>query len=140
CADADIRADRSVFRLVARIRGEHRAAGELNVIRLPVEEGIRKIAGCVKAVVAAAKRQALREPPLNLRARVAADLDTHVGAGDVIEPDAIQAADLHIFDGLGLDREIGSLRARQREKTACAADQETFEPHCKPIERMYYLF
>src|SRR6476619_5508785 len=42
-ADADIGTDRSVFRLVARIRGEHRAAGHLKVIGLAGELSISEI-------------------------------------------------------------------------------------------------
>ena len=63
--------------------------------------------------------------PTRLRPHIAADAEAHVGAGDVIEPHTIHAADLHIFDRLGLDREIGSLRAGQRDETSDAADQKT---------------
>ena len=121
-ADAQIATDRSVFRLVARIRSEHRAAGELEVIRRAGEEAIVEIAGGEQTIVGAAKWQALRGAPLVLRPHIAADAEAHVGAGDVIEPHTIHAADLHIFDRLGLDREIGSLRAGQRDETADAAD------------------
>src|SRR6185503_547497 len=136
-ANAEISTDRSVFRLVARIRGKHRAAGKLEVVRLAgvlsISEALStKSGGTIKAVVAAAERQALRGAPLGLRPHIAADPEAHVGAGDVIEPDTIHAADLHILDWLGLDREIGSLRARQRKETTRAADQKTFDSHCQP--------
>src|SRR5262249_37042986 len=43
-------------------------------------------------------------------AHPAADLETGIGARDVEEAFAVQAADLHVFDRLGLDRKVGRLR------------------------------
>src|SRR4029079_13957684 len=62
-ADAQIAADRSVFRLVARVSSKHRAAGKLDVVRLADEETVVEIACGIKTVVTAAERQALRGAP-----------------------------------------------------------------------------
>src|SRR2546430_12814233 len=52
-----------------------------------------------------------------LRTEVTADPNAGVGAGDVIKPDTIQGADLHVFDRLGLHGKIGCLRPRDRKST-----------------------
>src|SRR6185312_14945030 len=64
CADTNVRTDRSVLRLVARICGQHRAAGHLVVVRLAGEQTILDVAGAIEAVVGAAKWQALQGAPL----------------------------------------------------------------------------
>jgi hypothetical protein len=48
------------------------------------------------------------------------------GARDVVEPIAVQAANLHVFDRLGLDGKIGGLRPRDRNHTRCGAEEKTF--------------
>src|SRR5262249_7864868 len=54
------------------------------------------------------------------------DLETDVSARNVIETLAVQRADLHVFDRLGLDGKIGSLRPRNRDKSCCGAEEKTF--------------
>jgi hypothetical protein len=46
---------------------------------------------------------------------VAADLETDLSSGDVIEALAVERAYLHIFDRLGFDRKIRSLRPSNRD-------------------------
>src|SRR5215831_2961072 len=48
---------------------------------------------------------------------IATDLETDLSARNVIETLAVQRADLHVFDRLGLDGKIGSLRPRHRDKS-----------------------
>src|SRR5205814_9052838 len=57
---------------------------------------------------------------------IAAELDTGVAARDVVEPLAIECADLHVFDRLGLDGKIGSLCPSHRNETGCGAEEKTF--------------
>src|SRR4029077_6819148 len=61
------------------------------------------------------------------------DLDTGIGAGDVIEPRTIQATNLHVLDRLGLFGKIGSLRPSHRNETRCGAQEKAFHHlHLEP--------
>jgi hypothetical protein len=63
----------------------------------------------------------------------AADLDAHIGAGDVIEPDPIQAANLHVLDRLGLYGKISCLRPSYGNETRCRAKEKAFHHlHLEP--------
>src|SRR5215467_14812216 len=57
---------------------------------------------------------------------VTADLETDVSARNVVETLAVQRADLHVFDRLGLDGKIGSLRPRHCDKSCRGAEEKTF--------------
>src|SRR5207244_12544371 len=57
---------------------------------------------------------------------IAADLETDVSARNVVETLAVQRADLHVLDRLGLDGKIGSLRPRNRDKSRRGAEEKTF--------------
>jgi hypothetical protein len=61
-----------------------------------------------------------------VRTDIAREADTGVGARDVIEPVAIERADLHVLDRLGLDGEIGSLRPDHCDQTRRRAEEKTF--------------
>src|SRR5262249_13208646 len=57
---------------------------------------------------------------------VAADLETDVGARDVVEALAVERADSHVFDRLGLHRKIGSLGSGNRPKSCRGAEKKPF--------------
>src|SRR6266568_5957956 len=70
--------------------------------------------------------------PVIIGADIAADPDAGVGAGDVIESLAVEAADLHVFDRLGLDRQIGRLRTAGCKQACGAEEQALHSVHLKP--------
>src|SRR5262249_4032522 len=78
-------------------------AAAAGILRLPAAIGVPAIAG----------------------ADIAADLETDVSARDVVEPLTVEGADLHVFDRLGLDGKIGSLRPRHCDKPCRTADETT---------------
>src|SRR5262249_8359959 len=55
---------------------------------------------------------------------VTADLETNVTARNGVETSAVEIADLHVLDRLGLDRKIGSLRPRTRDKSCRGAEEK----------------
>ena len=62
-------------------------------------------------------------------AHITADLDAGIGSGDIEEPGAIDAANLHVFDRFGLNGKIGSL---------CSSDRN--EPAAEPRRRLFTIF
>src|SRR5262249_8428023 len=60
--------------------------------------------------------------PVVLVTNIPADLQADVGARDVIETSPIQAADLHVFHGLGLEGKCGGPRP-----SICAHSRRTTE-------------
>jgi hypothetical protein len=76
--------------------------------------------------VAVPRRLAVGGPPIDgdVRAHIAAELDAGVGAGNVEEARAIEGADLHVFDRLGLDRKVGRLRGDRDRKNGRRAEDE----------------
>src|ERR1041384_3885505 len=56
-----------------------------------------------------------------------ADLEAGIGARDVEEPFAVETADLHVFDRLGLDGKIGRLCPSNRDQTRRAAEEKAFD-------------
>src|SRR6266404_4576151 len=69
----------------------------------------------------AAARAHIRFP-----AHIPADLEAGIGARDIEESIAIETADLHVFDRLGLDGKIGSLCPRDRNETGCGTEEKAF--------------
>src|SRR5712671_5969217 len=69
---------------------------------------------------------AARGVPAVVGPHVAADLETDVGARNVVEALAVEGADLHVFDRFGLDGKIGSLRPRHCDKSCRGAEEKTF--------------
>ena len=61
-----------------------------------------------------------------LKAHPTADFEAHVCAGDVIEPHAVQATNLHVLDRRGLDGKIGCLRPSYCNEPRCRAEEKTF--------------
>ncbi len=57
---------------------------------------------------------------------IARELDTRVGAGDVVPTVSVQRTDLHVLDRLGLDGKIGSLRPGNRDQTRRRTEEKTF--------------
>ena len=56
--------------------------------------------------------------------QVAAQLDAGIGARDVVETRAVQRADLHVFDRLGLQRKIGRLCPADSDQGRCRAEDK----------------
>src|SRR5215470_9638223 len=67
--------------------------------------------------------------PFVIGPNITTDLETDLGARDVVEALAVERADLHVFDRLGLDRKIGSLRPRNRDKCCGGAEEKIFHLH-----------
>ena len=122
-ADRDVATDRAVFGLVTGVCRDVATGTEVAVVRRAVVGvGARPSPGEV-AVLAVAI----------FGADPAADLDAHVGAGDVIEPDAVQATNLHVLDRFGLNGKIGCLRPSYRNEPRCRAKEKTFHHlHLEP--------
>jgi len=122
-AEGDIAAHRAVFGLVTRIRRDVAASTEVAVIgKTVVDIVIRPTPGEV-AVLA----------PAIFGTDPAADLDAHIGAGDVVKPDPIQAANLHVLDRLGLYGKISCLRPSYGNETRCRAKEKAFHHlHLEP--------
>src|SRR5215470_5976074 len=60
---------------------------------------------------------------------IATDLKTDFSAWNVVETLAVHRADLHVFDRLGLDGKIGSLRPRHGDKPCRGAEEKTLHLH-----------
>src|SRR5262249_54019794 len=56
----------------------------------------------------------------------AADLDASIRAWDIEETSAIQTANLHVLDRLGLDGKIGCLCSRYCDETRRGAEEKAF--------------
>src|SRR5689334_4497912 len=95
-ANGDIAADRAVFGLVAGVRRDVAAGPEVAVVaRAVVDILVRPTPGEVTVLAVTV-----------FGTDPAADLDAHVGAGNVVEPHTVQAANLHVldrFDGTGAE-------------------------------------
>src|SRR5262249_51706897 len=98
---ASVGTQRAVFGLGTGIDRRNEAVAEQRVVRV----------GAVVACAAArdVRRDATAGVEVHFGADPTTDLDTSVGAGDVEEPGSVDAADLHVFDRLGLNGKIGSL-------------------------------
>src|SRR5262249_36202800 len=70
-------------------------------------------------------------PEDEVLADIAAEFDAGVRPGDVEEPLPVDAADLHVFDRLGLDREVGSLSPGDRNQTRGGTQEKVFH-HLHP--------
>ena len=125
--DRDVAAHRAVFGLVAGIGRDVTADAEVVVVGVAVVD------------VAVLHSQAnCRSRPKLLGADPAADLDAHIGAGDVIEPHTVQAANLHVLDRLGLNGKIGCLRPSYRNETRCGAKEKAFHHlHLEPPKNCF---
>src|SRR5262249_51142885 len=85
--NGDVAAHRAVFGLVARIGGDVAAGTEVAVVRRTIVDVVVRPTPGKVAVLA----------PAIFGTHPATDLDAHVGARDVIEPDPIQRANLHVL-------------------------------------------
>ena len=122
---AMIAANRTVFGLVAGI-GRDVAADTPPIVvgRVVVHEAILDVGR--RAVHAVGRFDAYPT----------ANLDAHIGAGNVIEPHTVQAAYLHVLDRLGLDGKIGCLRPSYRNESRCRAEEKTFHHlHLEPPKK-----
>jgi len=108
-------ADHAVFGRGTGIdRQRHTRTGEeVIVIAVPLAEIAVPCRGAVRAAV-----------ERDVRAQIAADLDAGVGARDVEEAGAVERADPHIFDRLGLDRKVGRLCPTQGHQACRRAENE----------------
>src|SRR5439155_17094142 len=67
----------------------------------------------------------VRDIPTVVCLDITTDLQTDVRTRNVIEALAIERADPHVFDRLGLDGKIGSMRPGKRDKSCCGAEKKT---------------
>ena len=58
--------------------------------------------------------------------KIAAHLQAGVGAGNVVEPIPVQAADLHVLNRRCLDRHVGCLRPSDRDKSRRRPEEKSF--------------
>ena len=56
----------------------------------------------------------------------ATDLDAHIGARHIVESCPVEAADLHVFDRLGLNGKISCLPRSNRNQRGRGAEEEAF--------------
>src|SRR6266851_3793072 len=126
--NGDVAADRAIFRLVARISRDvatrtERAVARVTALNVIVERTPGHVAVIAIGVFGT-------DP--------AAHLQAHVGAGDVIKPDAVQATNLHVLDRFGLDGKIGCLRPGYRNESRCRAKEKTFyHLHLEPPKHCF---
>ena len=115
--DRDVAAHRTVFGLIAGIGGDVTAHAPPLVV-----------GGAVIQVRRSSRRSAskTRSCPSRIRRGPSRHLQAHVGAGNVIEPDPVQAANLHVLDRLGLYGKIGGLRPSYGNETRCRAKEKAF--------------
>ena len=89
--------------------------------------GVVELAGLLVACGAGIEVAALTVAGIGvvLAADITAELHADVGAWNVVEPCAVKAADLHVFDRSGLNRKISGLSSRHRHETCCRAAEKT---------------
>src|SRR3954449_6395015 len=61
-----------------------------------------------------------------LSADPATNLDARIGSGNVEEPGAVDATNLHVFDRFGLNGKIGSLCPSHRNETRRGTEEKAF--------------
>ena len=61
-----------------------------------------------------------------LDAQIPAHLQAGVGAGNVVEPIPVQAADFHVLNRRCLYRHVGCLRPSDRDETRGGTEQKSF--------------
>src|SRR5262249_40478281 len=120
-AEAEEAAERAVFSLLTGIDREEDARAEVGVVRRA--SGKRTLSGLCRVAEANGSTVAGRIEA-SLHADRAAKLDAGVSTGDVKDPRAVQTADLHVFDRLGLDGKIGRLRPRHCDETRRGAEEK----------------
>ena len=106
--NGEIAAHRPVFGLVAGIGRDVAADTIPEVVRPAVVNVATLDAGrCAVHTVG------------RFKPHIAADLDAHISARDVIETHPVQAANLHVLDRRGLYGKIGCLRPSYRNESRC---------------------
>jgi len=63
-----------------------------------------------------------------------ADLDAGIGSGNVEEPGAVDATNLHVFDRFGLNGKIGSLCPCDRNETRRGTEEKALCPSLESIK------
>ena len=110
-AEADVGAQRAVFGLLADVPRDRPADAVVDVVG--------QVAGeppLARHLSARTDRDATgAHVVLGLDAHIAAHLQAGIGAGNVVEPIPVQAADLHILHRRCLHRHVGGLRSPHRQ-------------------------
>src|SRR5205823_6472567 len=93
--------------------------------------GAESAVTCINPVVPAVAANHERDVGVTGLERVfgadpSADLDAGIGSGNVEEPGAIDATNLHVFDRFGLNGKIGSLCSRYRNETRRGTEEKAF--------------
>ena len=95
-----VRAQQAVFGLLPHVHVQVDAPAIVHVVGGAILE---RLVGAPVLGVAAARKERI------FGSNLAANTNASVGAGDVVESEAVERADLHVFDGLGFHRKIGGL-------------------------------
>ena len=122
-AEADVAAQRAVFGLLAHVPRDRPADAVVDVVGQVAGEPAlwRHAAGAV-----ADGNTAAAGIVFGLDAQIAAHLQAGVGAGNVVEPIPVQAADFHVLNRRCLYRHVGCLRPSDRDETRGGTEQKTF--------------
>ena len=121
--NGNVTANRAVFGLVPRIRSDVTACTPHGVVVQPV----------VYVAVHRRGDRAVLDTIHVLGTDPTANFQAHIGAGNVIEPDPVQAANLHVLDRFGLDGKISCLRPSYGNETRCRAKEKAFHHlHLEP--------
>ncbi len=122
-AEADVGAQRAVFGLLADVPRGHPANTVVDVVgQVAGEATLAKLA----AGAVADDDTAAAHVVLGLNTQIPAQLQAGVGAGNVVEPIPVQAADLHIIYRRCLHRHVGGLRPSDRDETRGGTEQKSF--------------
>ena len=99
---AAVGTERSVLRLGAHVDRRYPASPYVVLVRVDA------VVTAASALIVLDRRAASLESVLG--ADPSANLDAGIGSGNVEEPGAVHATDLHVFDRFGLNGKIGSMR------------------------------
>ena len=121
-AEADVGAQRAVFGLLAHVPRDRSADAVVDVVGQVAGEPalwrhLRSVAGQDAACAGIV---------FGLDAQIPAHLQAGVGAGNVVEPIPVQAADFHVLNRRCLYRHVGCLRPSDRDETRGGTEQKTF--------------
>src|ERR1700728_2149535 len=132
CREARVELRASVVGVDANVDiGARRAvSGLLTSVSRDIATSPEGLASAATVVGVAGERppgQAAVDLAINeLSTHPATDLDAHIGARHIVESRPVEAADLHVFDRLGLNGKISCLPRRNRNQRRRGAEEEAF--------------
>src|SRR5262249_36772371 len=117
--DRDVTTRRTVSRLLTSVGGDVTASAHDQVVGAPVVHVAVERTPGQAAVIAVA----------NFSTRPAADLQAEIGTGHIIEARPIEAANLNVFDWLGLHGKISRVRSCDRQNTCGGTEKQVSSSH-----------